>query len=540
MIDGIKVTCQGLNPAQWRGLSVLDFSRPVSEETGEIVGKYSEAKRHGLTFRISDAPRGDLCSLFGSLHKHRNAGLENDDLFTFGEVVEELDKLHKLYKIPLDAAKLRTLEVGVNVFTKIPPREILRQAISHRRKPFTEMSRRNKMIGKQAERTEYVLKLYDKLRGLRNSAGFYVLRIEIRFERMRIPLEKCGVRALSDLQDIEKLDKLAALLVEACQDIIFFDRKARPTGLTEKQAARWAEYGNPYFWDSANLSRKDYYKQRKTMEKIREKGGLLDTLTSFIDSLKKAVQETRQISEEKGGRFPQILGTEKAPKKGTFSTLEYLLPNVPQERSELGDVSEKKKDVQKYATERRFCRVCGREITDQDPRSVFCSERLYGAAAKRCRNKESNARAWKRKKIKLAMERKTSIWITYEKDGVTESVQLIPQELYLSREWVDTVKSVRVSDEFTATGKRAQLVLWELQERAKMQQKKVVYRVALPADAAKVSRCCARCRCSLGSSLVGVGCVSKSRGCGADILGVGAMSPQEGTQYGGIASTLPK
>lgn len=505
MIDGIKVACRGLSPSVWRSVPVLDFSRPVSENTGEIQGKCSEAKRYGITFRISDTLHGGFCRFSGSIHRHKNKGGENDDIFTFSQVTAELEQLRTLYSVPLETAEIRGLEVGINIFTKYPPRVVLRQVISHRRKPFVPMSRKNKMLGKLAERTDYAVKIYDKLRGGKTSNGEYILRVEVRYERMRIPIEKCGVRVLADLQDFEKLEKLAALLVATCEDIIFYDHKARPVGLTSKQATKWAEFGNPYFWDSENLTRKDYYKQRKAMEKLRIKGGVSDPLAPFINSVKKAVQETRQIKLKKGGRFPQKTEESKAPKKGTFSTLEYMLPNVAQTCNELGDVSKRKKSVEKSATKRRFCRTCGKEITDQAKGSVFCSERLYGKEAKRCRNKESNDRARKRKTIKQAIKQKMYILITYEKDGATESVQLAPHELYLSREWLDTVKQIKTSDEFTATGKRAQLVLWQSQERAKINPTRQAYKVPIPHEVAESVRRYQRFFCSVADWFAGSG-----------------------------------
>jgi hypothetical protein len=43
-------------------------------------------------------------------------------------------------------------------------------------------------------------------------------------------------------------------------------------------------------------------------------------------------------------------------------------------------------------TGERFCKSCGRDISNQKKGSVFCSERMFGKVAKGCRNKDSNPR----------------------------------------------------------------------------------------------------------------------------------------------------
>ena len=43
-------------------------------------------------------------------------------------------------------------------------------------------------------------------------------------------------------------------------------------------------------------------------------------------------------------------------------------------------------------TDKRYCKTCGLDISQQDARSQFCSERLFGKDAKRCRNRDSNPR----------------------------------------------------------------------------------------------------------------------------------------------------
>lgn len=47
----------------------------------------------------------------------------------------------------------------------------------------------------------------------------------------------------------------------------------------------------------------------------------------------------------------------------------------------------------------RICVTCGRDITDQKSGSQFCSEKVFGKEAKKCRNQNSNRRNNYRRKV---------------------------------------------------------------------------------------------------------------------------------------------
>ncbi|HEY8401336.1 MAG TPA: hypothetical protein VIK89_08745 [Cytophagaceae bacterium] len=48
---------------------------------------------------------------------------------------------------------------------------------------------------------------------------------------------------------------------------------------------------------------------------------------------------------------------------------------------------------------KRYCKSCGRDISGQKLNSVFCSEKIFGKEAKKCRNKDSNPRNHVKRKI---------------------------------------------------------------------------------------------------------------------------------------------
>lgn len=474
MIDGIKAVCKGLDPQQWRGLDLLDFTRSVSIDTGEMRGNGSEAERYGLFFKITDtADGGGLCSFRGSLHRHRNKGAENSDLFTFEQVREEVEELERLYGIKSELADLKALEIGVNIPLEYRPVRLLNKALVHKRLELSRMRKKDKANGRVAARRRYAVKLYEKNGGLKDKDGNYILRFELSFNDLE-GLRGYGVKTLSDLKNEAILWRLSVLLVEAAGEILFFDFKDKPQGLTERQLAKWWQYGSPNFWreerHGGHLTKKEYQQERKRYEDLRAKSGVFDIAEDFKKRVKKAVQKTRQNKRKKWVLLGIENENQKAEKMGTFGKLGLEHPKVTKRGKRGLSLLSEKKAVQNTTKKQRFCKTCGRDISEQNERSVFCSETLYGKEGKKCRNKDSNNRATKRRIIERAMKTNKTILVTYEFHGQEYTDELSPHELCLTREWVDRVKQVQVKEEggaaCSSTGEAARCLLWKLQGEA--------------------------------------------------------------------------
>lgn len=475
MIDGLKVVCKGHDPQKWRGLNLLDFARPVSIDTGELQGRNSEARRYGLTFRITDTEDGGgACSFFGSLHTHRNEGEENSDLFTFGEVAEEVERLERWYHIQPETAYLRALEFGVNIPVKYRPMRLINKAMLHKREELVTVSKREcKARGKEAVRRRYSVKLYEKNGGQKDEAGNYILRFELRYNDLEQIAKQYDIKTLADLKDRKKVKALQSLLIQAAEDVFFFDRKADPQGLTDKQLYKWWRYSNADFWKEerrgGSLSKKAYQREKQRCEELRAKGGVFDTGKYFVNLVKMAVTKYDKTSTKTGYFWESETESKKHKDLGTFGKLGLTFPKVTIRAGRKLSPLQGKNDVKFTTQKRRFCKTCGREISDQHSRSIFCSERLYGKEAKKCRNKDSNTRATKRRIIQKAMQQEKKILITYDYKGEEYTDELRPCDLYLSREWVDRVTRVRVKEdkvEKEATGAAARRLLWQLQDEA--------------------------------------------------------------------------
>lgn len=446
MIDGFKCTCVGLDADSWKHNKLLDFVQPVSVSTGEVRTQRKEAKVNALTFVVSPMKSGATsCSLVGSLHKYKNGGVQNWDDFHAKEIRETLDGLADTYNIKLDDALLHSVEVGVNITLNYKPQRIIKSVICHKGKPFKDISKKGEFLGVICEHVDYDIKMYDKSYQQRISNIGYILRFEIKFKRVRM-LETCGIYSLADLKKRECLENVLPILIAKLKEIVFFDFYADTDGLTDKQLLRWERFSNPHYWES--LNRKQYYNARVLFAELTKKYKAKDGAELLAEKVSNKYQELLDIKRETLGQFPQLVLDGKRNETGTISNLEYMRENVTYGDVEI-QLENNNENEPKTTTEKRYCKTCGREITHQRTSSLFCSEKLYGKEAKRCRNKDSNRRMITKRKIVNAMKKERTLKITYEVNGEYYTDTLQASELAITRDWLDRVVNVVVQNECT-------------------------------------------------------------------------------------------
>ncbi len=440
MIDGFKCSCIGLLADKWNNNPLLDFGLSVSESTGEILSQRKEARAEALRFVLSPTVGGSFgCSIAGSLHKHAKETAINWDDFTLTELSETLNGLADNYGLDLEKSIIHTLEIGVNICLDYSPKRIFQSVICHKGKPFDHIDRKNRSLGISCEHTDYIIKLYNKAKQsqLPENEG-YILRYELKLKRQRM-IEPYNIRTLADLKNVENLTTLIALLLEKLAEIVFFDFSLSTKELTDMQRMNWERYSNPKYWES--LNRRQYYNARQLYDALCVKYEALDYGKMIAEKVIKKWFELSEIKQETVGHFPQLFERIESAFGRTFSKLEYLLENV------LFDHQKTKKENNQNFVEKsgRFCVSCGRDISHQKKGSRFCSEKEFGKEAKRCRNKDSNRRLGLKRKIDRAMKKELMLQITYTDFGGNEFTDTLgANELAISREWLDRVKSVTV------------------------------------------------------------------------------------------------
>lgn len=449
MIDGVKFKCENIEAGSWQNNPLLDFGLYVSDRTGEILKQRKEAEYKHLRFIETPNKDGETTRLVvGSLHKHSNADGNNYNDFSFDQLCNTLNDLSIDFDIKLDKAQIQTLEIGVNIELDYSPEIIFKTAVCHKGKPFDSIDKKSRKFGVICDRTDYAIKLYDK--GLQSGIkGKHILRYEIKLHRSR-PLEPYNIRTLADLQDVEKVAPLIQILQAHIKETVFFDYSFNTSNLSESKQIKWLQYSNPRYWEA--LDKRAYYKARKQYKSLIDKYKCIDW-QSFL--YKKVTQKYNELldqtPQQQTPSTPEK--TEKASrKKGTFSTFKYLMENVPTGRCK---AKRKKNEVKEVCK----CVSCGRELIGQKKGSRFCSEKIYGKEARKCRNKDSNKRLTIKRKIYRAMENKEQmLLITYQYNGNTYSDTLATSEINLSKEWLDNVVSVECVEPPTnkqLTGKKA-------------------------------------------------------------------------------------
>lgn len=432
MIDGVKCSCFGLDAKLWQNNPLLDFGLSVSESTGELLTQRREAKAKDLRFILSPTNGGGLsCSFAGSLHKYKNIDGNNHNDFTFSELFNALDSLALDYNIDLNNTYIHGIEIGVNIELDYSPEIVFKKAVCHKGKPFEKINPKDKRIGVICSYTDYSIKLYDKGYQCKID-GKSILRFEIKLFRQR-PLQPFDISTLADLKDVEKVTPLISLLLERLNEIIFFDYSFKPKGFTRTKLLSWQQYGNPRYWES--LNRNSYYKARKKLVELTQKYNCIDWGQFVSKRVTKKWFELAEIKQKNRRHFPHILKRLKAQKRATFSNLECMSENVT-----LGTLQKRKEKESKK--EPCYCISCGRQLTGQKQGSRFCSERIFGKEARRCRNKDSNKKLAIKRKIYRAMEKDLMLRITYEVEGKEYSDILGANEINVTREWLEKVKSV--------------------------------------------------------------------------------------------------
>lgn len=451
MIDGVKCSCFGLDADLWRNNPLLDFKLSVSESTGEIYTQKREAKAHSLRFILSPTNKGSFsCSFNGSLHKYKNIDGVNWDDFTFLQLFETLNSLVRDYEIDLSNSFIHSLEIGVNIELDYSPSIILKSVICHKGKAFDSIDRKNKNIGLICEHTDYAIKIYNK--GYQsNISDKHILRYELKLHRQRI-LKPFGINTLADLQNVEKVTALIGLLLERLNEVMFFDFSCSIKGLSPSKKMNWEQYSNPNFWVS--LNNKNYYKARQRYERLIMKYNATDWQKSISKQVTLKWFELSAIKHKKRGYFPQYVEELESNKKATFSNLEYLLENITYNTKETLNIKSTNMQATKPICN---CISCGRQLTEQKQTSKFCSEKKYGKAGKKCRNKDSNRRLTLKRKIYRAMDKNLMIRITYKVDGNEYSDILGANEISIIREWLDKVTSIEILEpqQRTLKGKNA-------------------------------------------------------------------------------------
>lgn len=364
MIDGVKVIFYSETVVKdLLHLGIEPEAKVKIDSTGEMnFPKFAEYQH--LRFKISESNRVEIT---GSLHKYWKG--ENYSNFTFGELCECITDLCLKFNLNPLGARLAGFEFGVNVSPLFNPFEFCGNLIAYKNESFSKFrTNKNIEIGFEARKDQYSVKGYDK--GKQNYLkGENILRFEVKVSRMKFLQTKgINVSCLGDLTKPEVLIQLGELLNEMFEECIVSD-KVRTSDLTATESKIYTLCTNPKVWERFNF--RERYRKRIQFERIIETYGV----NKWKGITARMIRDKWNLLYSFKPESVENLTDLPKGQKGEFNSLgkglNYRTSDLP---------------------EKRFCKSCGRDISNQKKGSVFCSESVFGKQAKECRNKDSNPR----------------------------------------------------------------------------------------------------------------------------------------------------
>ena len=394
MIDGINIKNTIKNFTEWKKAVNPSLFLSVGSDTGEVKTKKridTTTTTHRGKFETFDlivkevtneatGKQSFYLTVKGSLHKNHYQG-SNYLPFTWQDLQEQINHLCQNLCINPNEAQISTLEVGLNICTPFEVTPFLnRNVISYKGNSFNRYTpdRQGVCLGKYcAQPKQYSIKIYDK--GLQFDLPETLMRFEQRFLKMQ-PLNKKGIKYLSDLQNFKKVDSLKEILFKAWNDVLIFDIPGNLKNLPLKQSEiELLNNGkNPKFW-----------------EQLKE--------NSTGDKYKYQTNKFKKLVVKYGNNSQKIVHDLL---KNEWQNLFKNYPNLPSgENPFLPEFTIKikgKNGEKVFTPEKRYCVSCGNELNPaQKINSKYCTEKFVGyERAHQCRNKNSNPRNNFKNKIK--------------------------------------------------------------------------------------------------------------------------------------------
>ena len=389
MIDGINIELAGFDHKVWENNSNLDFSVLTSVNSGETLGS-KRANYRGLNFIIE--PQGKA-KIKGSIHKFYNNGLNNATRFTFEDFEKAVNKL-STFGVNPKTAILRGFEIGLNLDTticRISNKTFLDSILYCKGAERSDMEINGKMgLGYTYKTTNTKYKFYNKSEQAQIQTS-ELLRIETKFSRMRA-VENYGLRTLSDLLNKEKLSKLIIdKYLKAIDETIFFEWELIKSTrkIPTKYKSKFKDLRNPDWWIKDERSRKERFRNKLLLEKLVNlyaKRNIKNILKDLILLELQAFARTKKGYEYT--EFESLKNWNKpdnAQKKGTNA------------QRIVGCDSHDQREGKK---KKKYCLICGKEITGQKTDSKYCNDQ------RKCRDKAYNLKVSETRKKKKSDEEK--------------------------------------------------------------------------------------------------------------------------------------
>lgn len=279
MIDGIN--------CRVHGKSLLNIMHCDKLQFKEYPNR-SEAKYKGLIITIYPEPLQVF--LRGSIHKFKNEGRHNADLFTHQDFIYALNKLKEELGIYSSELEVKRFEIGVNVPLSYPEWQCINTiALINNRMPT------KKANSLYVEYQQYSIKVYSKSKQYSEFKEKNIIRIEIAyFRKDKLTKDLCKISTLDEVLELSVWRKMADVLKTLVCKIVFFDySEIKEERLDVKETIIFHKWSNPLrILQEPDKSRKCRMKKRAhdIYLKYSENSKAKDLLRRVDDSLKEILK----------------------------------------------------------------------------------------------------------------------------------------------------------------------------------------------------------------------------------------------------------
>lgn len=312
-----------------------------------------------------------IIKLKGSFHKHSQSNT-NYSNYTLNQFERTINELSELLKINPATMRIRCFEFGVNVHPSHDVNNVLNSIICHRGNEYEKREYNGNGYLKRFINAQYEIKIYNKAKQYNLTGN--ILRYEIKVLKMDFVNSKLStqINTVRDLLNPQTITDLNNILISSIDSLYVFDYRINTKQIkSNRDKHTLIECSNPTFWKQ--------YKHTHTPEGYKKK------VKRFRELVQRYAPDNLQ-TEIKTLVLNQLRDLQ------TVTHYDHYTNNATVTHNDSYIVGNNRK------LNPRYCLTCGREITHQKTNSVFCSEKLYGPDAKRCRNILSNLKRDEKRK----------------------------------------------------------------------------------------------------------------------------------------------
>ena len=448
MIDGIKIRCIGTLPLDWECNQLLKFASSIDTTTGEILAKNKVAFYRGLSFHLipSTVANNTHCIIKGSLATYYNQGTNNAFDYDVAMLQETILELEKLFKINPITAEIQAFEFGANISPIQPTKQIINGLRAYQGDNFTGLKIDNVFNGKQLQRQEYIFKIYDKgLQTAKPEAN--LLRIEYAIKSTKTA-RKYDIVFLSDLNNLDKLNRLKTVLLDVWANVIFYDKGMKWRYLNRSQKEKML-----YYLDATNWEKFTKMQRNRAKKHFRDLHTLFCTSTTQSNVLELLGAKMDELTAVRCYPLRNFsLGYDRQKKDTEMLPFTHLDKHVkgntkPSKNSIEIPVKKKVEKLQKIGTQK--CISCSVDISDKKPNSKYCSKRCNNVShSKKRKIQRTNLKKSENQNLTLLLDNlaKSNLLLLVEYSTVsgTYADRLEQKEIGVPPDWINRIFKVTI------------------------------------------------------------------------------------------------